>query len=55
MLYNNERSDADYDTVSASYQQQLKDHNVKEQSTETDFTAQKAVLSLQDKQDILGM
>ena len=35
------------DIVSASNLQQLKDHNVK--STETDVTAQKAVLSLCDK------
>ena len=39
------------DTVSASYQQLLKEgHNVKEQSTEIEFTAQKVDLSLHDKQ-----
>ena len=40
-----------FDTVSASYQQQVKeDHNVKEQLTETELTAQKLALSLHDKQ-----
>ena len=39
------------DTVNASNQQQVKeDHNVKKQSTETEFTAQKLALSLHDKQ-----
>ena len=39
------------DTVSASYQQQVKeDRNVKDQSTETELTAHKLALSLRDKQ-----
>ena len=55
--YNNDQMLLHYtvDTVSTSYQQQLKDHNVKEQSTETDFTAQNAGLSFRDKQDISGL